>query len=158
MSINYFWIYLHSRELEIWWYTYKKKVILLRITVFKPTSVFKPFFLVLDRDVFSLSACCEMSHNTTWPFRHPPAIMFGSVGLNLKQYMSSGASSKSWNIKKKNINEHSKIKKHRSGNWHSMTKCKSVLFLETFLKWEMYTHVLIFFYRRIFRKQGDQSQ
>ena len=28
---------------------------------------------------------------------HPPAIMFGSEGLNLKEKISSGASSRAWN-------------------------------------------------------------
>ena len=32
-------------------------------------------------------------NDITCPFMHPPAMMFGSEGLNLKEKISSGASS-----------------------------------------------------------------
>ncbi len=42
--------------------------------------------------LFSRSSFWLMSHKTTCPLMHPPATICGSVGLNLKVQMSSGAS------------------------------------------------------------------
>lgn len=46
------------------------------------------------------SSYCEISHKATWPLIHPPAIIFGSVGENANENISSGASSNSFNFEK----------------------------------------------------------
>ena len=56
-------------------------------------------FLFPPRGCFNLSACADISHNTSWPFWQPPAIMFGSDGENWKAWISSGASSSNWKYK-----------------------------------------------------------
>ncbi len=66
--------------------------LILTLICFVLLTINKSLSLWSARGFLIRSSHGAISHNTTWPFRQPPAITFGSVGEKAKEKMSSGAS------------------------------------------------------------------